>query len=92
MLLYSGCMNTREAAQFHADSIDKFVQRQQNKPQIKGVHESVMPKCDPGTSVAGAYIPGHGYGANTNTAKRLHSEKLQELKDMPAPKLIDNEG
>lgn len=50
----------------------------------KGVHPSIT-SADPGTSNAGAY---HGkYGSNQETSKRIHSEKLDELKSMPAPKL-----
>lgn len=64
--------------------IDKFVERQPNKPKVKGVHESIM-KGDPGTSVAGGYIGGHGYGNNPEVAKRMHKEKLGESRSLSGP-------
>lgn len=73
------------------DSMDRFMSRQANKPKIKGVHEAIM-KGDPGTSVAGSNVYGHGYGNNMDSAKRQHAEKLEELKKMPAPKLMSMGG
>jgi len=64
---------------------DKFISRQKNKPVLKGVHTAVM-KGDPGTSIAGSNVAGHGYGNNMESAKRQHKEKLEELRSMPAPK------
>lgn len=76
--------------------IDKFVERQKNKPKIKGVHESVMPGNQKyaGTSNAGSYHPGekHGFGANQETSKRLHKEKLEELRSMKKPNLYAEGG
>ncbi len=48
----------------------------------KGVHEPIM-RSDPGTSIAGAH---HGkYGNNQETSKRIHKEKLDEMRSMPRP-------
>lgn len=58
---------------------------------VKGVHESIT-RGDAGTSNAGAHIGGHGYGNNVNTAKRIHKEKLSELRAMPKPNLPMAEG
>ena len=73
-----------EGGPVEKDSIDKFTERQMNKPKIKGVHTAIMPG-DPGTSVAGSY---HGsYGSNQEKSKILHKEKLEELRAMPKPKI-----
>lgn len=62
-----------------------------NRQHQKGVHQSIS-KSDAGTSNAGAYVPGHGYGSNVHTAKRLHREKLEEQRAMKKPNLYAEGG
>jgi hypothetical protein len=62
-----------------------------NRQNQKGVHQSIT-RGDAGTSVAGGYIPKHGYGANVETAKRLHREKLAEMQSMKKPNLYADGG
>lgn len=69
-----------------ACSMKKRAKKMAKGGDVKGAHESIM-KGDAGTSVAGANISGHGYGNNPDTAKRIHKEKLAELKSMPKPNI-----
>ena len=62
-----------------------------NRQHQKGVHQSIS-KGDAGTSTAGAYVAGHGYGNNPEKAKSLHREKLAEMKAMPKPKMMAEGG
>lgn len=62
-----------------------------NRRDQKGVHESIS-KSDAGTSNAGSYIGGHGYGNNSEVAKNMHREKLSEMKSMKKPNLYAEGG
>jgi len=67
------------------DSIDLWVERQLNKPRIRGVHTKVMPMY-PGISDAGAYFQGFG-GRNSDIPKQIHTRVLNEMRQMTKPKL-----
>jgi hypothetical protein len=71
-------------------SSNDFEERQKRRTdeneRIKGVHPSTREK---GKSFAGAFAG--GITGTTNTAKYMHNKKLQELKDMPNPKLPKSE-
>lgn len=55
------------------NSIDKFINRQKNKPRIYGVHQAMLPAY-PGASTPGWYVRNKG---NLETAKYIHREELK---------------